>query len=130
MRRLAIAAAGLVAGALAAFFLLTASTSAEAGSHYDRQGVYAYGGNRFIIRELRRGDRVDMALYRLAGDQWERQGGTTTSVSRLRAARSGRAGGLDMIEEIYVHGHYLGQSDVDLDNPLNTDLNRGGNTFF
>lgn len=97
-------------------------TSADSGTRHNSQGVYQYGGNQFIVRKIRSGNRVYLRLYRLAGDQWEEQG--STAVPAQSAAKRRRGHYRSVAERVYHNGHYRGPINVDLDNPLNTSLNR------
>lgn len=105
----------------AVLFAVVAGGTAQAGSRAQDQGVYAYGGNRFIIRLTEQGPTTHLYAYRLAGDQWEPFGGTSmpTSLARSRTPHNG-----GIVERIYTGGTLVGYSDVDLDNPLNTHLNK------
>lgn len=106
-----------------------AATPASAAP-YERNGVYAVGGNKFIIRARQEGGTIYLRAYRLTGDQWERFGGTSLPASEVAARRQAvRNGGGGLIERIYFGGRLIGYSDIDLDNPLNTDLNRNLNCF-
>jgi len=100
------------------------ATTGNAASRYGSQGVYQYGGNDYIIRKIKSGSRLYLRLYRLAGDQWEEQGGT--SIPLNRAGKHARGPYRSYIERIYYTGRYRGPINIDLDNPLNTSLNRGG----
>ena len=106
--------------------LWISAPDAQAGK-YERNGVYAVGGNHFIIRVQRRADHLYLRAYRLAGDQWERWGRTTIPLRDLKRrenkARAGHSSG--SVDRIYFTGRLVGYSNVDLDNPYNTELNRG-----
>lgn len=105
----------------AILFAVVAVVATQAGSRARDQGVYGYGGNRFIIRLNVQGSTTYLYAYRLAGDQWEPFGGTSMP-TRLARSRTPHKGGV--VERIYTGGTLLGYSDVDLDNPLNTHLNK------
>lgn len=119
---------GVLASVIGAMLLVASATGVAA---YERNGIYAVGGNQFIVRVQQRGATVYLRAYRLAGDQWERYATTSFPAgevaARRAAARSGHGG---LIERIYFNGRLIGHSDVDLDNPLNTDLNLGGPDCF
>lgn len=116
-----------IAAAVMAIASLGISASDAQAGKYERNGVYAVGGNHFIIRVQRRADHLYLRAYRLAGDQWERWGRTTIPIRDLKRreaeALAGRSSG--SVDGIYFTGRIVGYSDVDLDNPLNTELNRG-----
>lgn len=119
IRNIAAAAVIVLAGSA----LTPDDTSAR---KYERNGIYAVGGNQFIVRLRRQGGYVYLRAYRLAGGQWERYGTARVDAGRLAQRRSevrrgARAG---IVERIYFTGRLIGYSTVDLDNPLNTELNR------
>jgi hypothetical protein len=118
----------MIATAMVCLISLAAATGVAA---YERNGIYGVGGNQFIVRVQQRGATVYLRAYRLAGDQWERYATTSfpagEMAARRAAARSGHSG---LVERIYFNGRLIGYSDVDLDNPLNTDLNLGGPDCF
>lgn len=102
-----------------------------ASAAYERNGIYAVGGNEFIVRVRQDGGTVYLRAYRLAGDQWERYATTSFPAAEMAARRAAtRAGHGGLVERIYFNGRLIGYSDVDLDNPLNTDLNLGGHDCF
>lgn len=116
-----------ILAALAAVMMVIAGVASAPveSAPYERNGVYAVGGNRFIIRVHKQGGTVYLRAYRQAGDQWERFGTTSVPASQMDARRAAvRNGGGGLIERIYFGGRLIGYSDLDLDNPLNTDLNR------
>jgi len=108
------AGAALAAAMVMALALLAPSGMAVAAE----QSIHSYGGNRFIVRKVARGQTVHLTLYRLAGDQWEWYAGTTTTRARLRAGRAG-----SLAERVYLDGRRHGSTSVDLRNPFNTMLN-------
>ena len=110
-----------LAATLAVTSLLLASLPAHAGSRAANQGIYAFNGNTFIIRVIPHGEVSYLRAYRLAGDQWEPFGYATmpTKYARARKPHTG-----SIVERIYTQGQLVGRSDVDLDNPLNTHLNK------
>lgn len=112
--------------AFAILFTVLAALPAGARDLARNQGVYAYGGNRFIIRVAERGAVTYLRAYRLAGDQWE-PFGATSMPTKLARTRTPYKGGL--VERIYTGGKLLGYSDVDLDNPYNTLLNKNFGGF-
>ena len=114
--------------AVSSFLLVTAPT-ADAGSRAENQGVYAFNGNTFIIRVIPRGDVSYLRAYRLAGDQWEPFGYATMPSGHARTRKPYKG---SLVERIYTQGRLIGRSDVDLDNPLNTHLNKnfGGRDGF
>jgi hypothetical protein len=118
-----------VRAALAAVIISAAALAPAAA--YERNGIYAVGGNEFIVRVQQRGGTIYLRAYRLAGDQWERYATTSfpagQTASRQAATRAGHG---SLVERIYFTGRLIGHSDVDLDNPLNTDLNLGGPDCF
>jgi hypothetical protein len=119
---------GLIATAMVCLVSLAA---APASSAYERNGIYAVGGNQFIVRVQQRGATVYLRAYRLAGDQWERYATTSFPAGEMAARRAAtRSGHGGLVERIYFNGRLIGYSDVDLDNPLNTDLNLGGSDCF
>jgi hypothetical protein len=93
----------------------------DAGSRAQNQGIYAYNGNTFIIRVTARGDVSYLRAYRLAGDQWEPFGYASMPTRYARARKPHRG---TLVERIYTQGQLVGHSDVDLNNPLNTLLNK------
>lgn len=107
--------------ALAFLFAALAAIPGDAGSRAKNQGIYAYNGNTFIIRTKRLGKITYLRAYRLAGDQWE-PFGATSMPTRLARSRTPYQGG--RTERIFTKGKLVGYSDVDLDNPLNTHLNK------
>lgn len=107
--------------ALALLFTALAIVPGDAGSRAESQGIYAYKGNTFIIRTDRKGDITYLRAYRLAGDQWEPFGATSMPSKHARSRTPYHNG---RIERIYTKGKLIGRSDVDLDNPLNTHLNK------
>lgn len=106
---------------LALLFTALAVVPGDAGSRAKSQGIYAYKGNTFIIRTARHGEVTYLRAYRLAGDQWE-PFGATSMPTRLARTRTPHHNG--RIERIYTKGKLVGHSNVDLDNPLNTHLNK------
>ena len=117
---------GLIAAAMVCIV-----SFAPASAAYERNGIYAVGGNEFIVRVHERGGTVYLRAYRLAGDQWERYATTSFPADAMAARRAAaRAGHGGLVERIYFNGRLIGHSDVDLDNPLNTDLNLGGPDCF
>ncbi len=109
------------AAVLAVAFAVLAAAPADAGPRAKSQGIYAFNGNTFIIRVIPRGETSYLRAYRLAGDQWEPFGYATmpTKYARVRKPHKG-----SLVERIYTQGRLVGHSDVDLDNPLNTHLNK------
>jgi hypothetical protein len=77
--------------------------------------LYQLGGNAFILREQTVGGTSHIRVYRQAGDQWERFGAGTRGAD-------GTYGGI--VARILRDGRYVGPSHVDLDDWMNTDLNR------
>ena len=106
---------------LAFLFAVQAAVPGEAGSRSGNQGVYAYNGNTYIIRTQRQGETTYLRSYRLVGDQWE-PFGATSMPTRLAQSRTPYRG--TRTERIYTQGKLIGHSDVDLDNPFNTLLNK------
>ncbi len=106
---------GLLAAALTSALMgLGSSAQARDQAH----AVYQYRGNQFIIRKMPAGHgRVYLYAYRRAGDQWEEH-----SIATVDAKSKHR--GNSIPELIYSRGRYIGRVVVDLDNPLNTDLNK------
>lgn len=127
LTRMSTVTRSFAAAAVVAIVSLWISAPHAQAGKYERNGVYAVGGNHFIIRVQRRADYLYLRAYRLAGDQWERWGRTTIPIHDLKRreakALAGRSSG--SVESIYFTGRIVGYSDVDLDNPLNTELNRG-----
>jgi len=121
-----------IRAALAAVIIATAGLAvAVPASAYERNGIYAVGGNQFIVRVQQRGATVYLRAYRLAGDQWERYATASFPAGQMAARRDAvRSGNGGLVERIYFNGRLIGYSDVDLDNPLNTDLNLGGPDCF
>ena len=107
--------------ALAAAFLSFGSLPADAGSRAKSQPIFAYKGNTYIIRKTRRGKTTYLRSYRLAGDQWEPYGATSMPTRLARTRKPYRGG---RTERVYTKGRIVGYSDVDLDNPYNTLLNK------
>jgi hypothetical protein len=119
---------GVLASVIGAMLLVASATGAAA---YERNGIYAVGGNQFIVRVQQRGATVYLRAYRLAGDQWERYATTSFPAAEMAARRAAtQSGHGGLVERIYFNGRLIGYSDVDLDNPLNTDLNLGGPDCF
>lgn len=118
------------AAAIAVLSLGAAPPDAQAGK-YERNGIYAVGGNQFIIRVKKDARNLYLRAYRLAGDQWEKYGRSTIPLHDLkrRKAKALSRGNSGSVDRIYFTGRLVGYSDVDLDNPLNTDLNRGSRRF-
>ncbi len=116
-----IAAAAVIA--IAGTILSPEETAAR---KYERNGVYAVGGNQFIVRLRRQGAYVYLRAYRRAGGQWERYGTARVAAARLAQRRSAvrRGARAGIVERIYFTGRLIGYSTIDLDNPLNTELNR------
>lgn len=110
-----------LAATLAVTSLLLAAVPANAGSRAASQGVYAFNGNTFIIRVIPHGEVSYLRAYRLAGDQWEPFGYATMPTGHARARKPYKD---SLVERIYTRGQLIGRSDVDLDNPLNTHLNK------
>ena len=106
---------------LAVLLAALATVPSDAGSRAKSQGIYAYNGNTFIIRLAERGATTYLRAYRLAGDQWEPFGYATMPTKYARARKPHRG---SLVERIYTGGRLVGYSDVDLDNPLNTLLNK------
>jgi hypothetical protein len=71
-------------------------------AHADKQSLYRLGGNNFILRERSGNGHPYITVYRQAGDQWEKFGHGVPAPD----------------------GSYGGPSHVDLDDWMNTDLNR------
>ena len=103
----------LIAAGFSALCVSGYSAFAADSSH----PVYMLGGNEFIIRKMPAGHgQVYLYAYRRAGNQWEHHSiATVDPGSKFR--------GNSIPERIYRRGTYLGRVSVDLDNPLNTDLN-------
>jgi hypothetical protein len=119
---------GVLGSVIGAMLLVASATGVAA---YERNGIYAVGGNQFIVRVQQRGATVYLRAYRLAGDQWERYATTSFPAGEMAARRAAtRSGHGGLVERIYFNGRLIGHSDVDLDNPLNTDLNLGGSDCF
>ncbi len=75
------------------------------------------GGNEFIIRKMPAGHgKIYLYAYRRAGQQWERHSIATVDP---RAKHHGNS----IPEQIYYKGRRIGSIVIDLDNPMNTDLN-------
>ena len=110
-----------LAAVLAFLFAALAAVPGDAGQRAKNQGIYAYNGNTFIIRTQRQGETTYLRSYRLAGDQWE-PFGATSMPTRLAQSRTPYRG--SRTERIYTQGKLVGYSNVDLDNPLNTLLNK------
>ncbi len=112
----------IIGGAVGLAVLGLAATAplapAHAGNHVHK--AYSYYNNEFIVREQPNGNRMGLTVYRLAGDQWERENGITVSMGQYKSRR-----GSAMAMRILREGRFLGRVKVDLDNPLNTDLNLG-----
>ncbi len=93
----------------------------------ERNGIYAVGGNQFIVRTRQSGSTLYLRLYRRAGDQWEPYARGSMPADdleyRRERARNGYARGL--AERIFFTGRLIGYTTIDLDNPINTHLNRG-----
>lgn len=105
----AMFAAAITAGA--------ASLSVPARAAERIHPVFQYGGNEFLIRRTPAGyGKVHLYAYRRAGNQWERH-----TVATIPA--HGRPYGNSIPERIYREGRRIGSVRIDLDNPLNTDLN-------
>jgi hypothetical protein len=92
---------------------------AQSGTGAERSyTIYRLGGNEFIIRKMPAGrGRIYLYAYRAAGDQWERH---SIAIVPARGKRRGNS----IPERVYYKGRRIGSIRVDLDNPLNTDLNR------
>lgn len=104
--------AALFAGVLLAFAAGLAGP-AQAG---DTQSLYRLGGNYFILREQTVAAQTTITAYRQAGDQWERYAhGTRRGADGTYAGTVGR---------ILSEGQYIGPSSIDLDDWMNTELNR------
>ena len=84
-------------------------------AHADKQSLYRLGGNNFILRERSGNGHPYITVYRQAGDQWEVYGHGTPRPD-------GSYGGL--VGRIRSRGQYVGPSRIDLDDWMNTDLNR------
>ncbi|QPC42440.1 hypothetical protein HW532_06800 [Kaustia mangrovi] len=128
------------AGAVACLLLVLAALAAWASPLEARSGernpVFRYGGNEFIIRRTVSGGTLYLRAYRAAGDQWEPYARTSLPVASEKARRREveawarnrnaplRHGKPSLVERIYFTGKPLGYSTIDLDNPMNTDLNR------
>ena len=110
-----------LAGALTFVFAVLAAVPGEAGSRSSNQGIYAYKGNTYIVRTQRQGETTYLRSYRLAGDQWE-PFGVTSMPTKLAKSRTPYRG--TRTERIYTQGKLIGYSDVDLDKPFNTLLNK------
>lgn len=127
LTRMSIVTRSFVAASVIAMMSLWISSPDAQARKFERNGIYAVGGNHFIIRVQRRADHLYLRAYRLAGDQWERWGRTTIPIRDLKRreakAHAGRSSG--SVDRIYFTGRLVGHTDVDLDNPLNTELNRG-----
>lgn len=96
--------------------LVIASASLPQGVHAEEsQSLYRLGGNAFILREQTGGGTSHIRVYRQAGDQWEHFGASTRGAD-------GTHGGI--VARILRDGRYVGPSHVDLDDWMNTDLNR------
>lgn len=111
----------LCAAALAAAFFAFSAPPGYADSRARDQPIFAYKGNTYIIRKTRRGDVTYLRSYRLAGDQWEPYGATSMPTKLAEARKPYRD---TRTERIYTKGRLVGYSSVDLDNPLNTHLNK------
>ena len=107
--------------ALAAVMMSFSSPSSDAGSRTKNQPVFAYKGNTYIIRKTRRGKITYLRSYRLAGDQWEPYGATSMPTKLAKSRKPYRG---TRTERIYTGGRLVGYSNVDLDNPYNTYLNK------
>ena len=110
-----------LAAAVAVSSILLTGTPVDAGSRAANQGIYAFNGNTFIIRVIPAGEISYLRAYRLTGDQWEPFGYATMPTKYARARKPHKG---TLVERIYTQGHLVGRSDVDLDNPLNTHLNK------
>ena len=110
-----------LAAALAVLFAVVAAPPGHAGPRAGDQGIYAYKGNTYIIRLTQHGDTTYLRSYRLTGDQWE-PFGATSMPTKLAQSRTPYRG--TRTERIYTQGKLSGHSDVDLDNPFNTLLNK------
>ena len=108
----------LKSGVLAASLLATSlAIATNAQARDEKHPVFMLGGNEFIIRKMPAGQgKVYLYAYRRAGDQWERHSIVTVDP---RAKHHGNS----IPERIYYKGRRIGYIVIDLDNPMNTDLN-------
>jgi len=111
---------------LTAILVSYGSPMSNAGPRAKDQPIFVYKGNTYIIRKTRRGQTTYLRSYRLAGDQWEPYGATSMP-TKLAEARKPYRG--TRTERIYTTGRLVGHSGVDLDNPLNTLLNKNFEPF-
>ena len=108
---------GKYAVGLADASLMALALSAPVSAAERSYTIYQLGGNEFIISKLPAGSgRVYLYAYRRAGDQWERH-----SIATVQARTKRR--GNSIPEQVYYKGRRIGSIRIDLDNPLNTDLN-------
>jgi hypothetical protein len=98
-----------------AALVIAAGSLPQAAHAEESQLLYQLGGNAFILREQTVGGTSHIRVYRQAGDQWERFGAGTRGAD-------GTYGGI--VARILRDGRYVGPSHVDLDDWMNTDLNR------
>lgn len=103
---------------LAASLLATSlSLGTAAQARDERHPVFMLGGNEFIIRKMPAGHgKIYLYAYRRSGQQWERHSIVTVDP---RAKHRGNS----IPERIYYNGRRIGSIVIDLDNPMNTDLN-------
>ncbi len=94
----------------------------------ERNPIFEYNGNRYIIRAQQSGGALYLRAYRAAGSAvWEPFGTATLpagSSQQHRKSLKAQSGRGSIVERIYFTGRPLGYSTVDLDNPLNTQLYR------
>lgn len=122
--------------AVAVLFASSAGLEARPG---ERNPIFGYGGNKFIVRTDVSGATLYLRAYRAAGSQWEPYANASLPAAAEKArrqevrawARDDRArlrfGTPSLVERIYFTGRPLGHSTVDLDNPMNTHLYRAPN---
>jgi hypothetical protein len=114
----------LTAAALGAGLALHAAPAAAGAG--ERNPVFAYNGNEYIIRARPHGGTVRLQAYRAQGSAvWEPFG--SASIPAAQFGRRGRNPGWNggsIVARIYFSGRLIGYSGVDLDNPYNTLLYR------
>jgi hypothetical protein len=108
---------------LTALIAIAAASTASARPG-ELNPVFAYAGNEFIIRAQPHGNTVYLRAYRAQGSAvWEPFG--TASIPAAQFGRRGRNPGWNggsIVARIYFTGHFIGYSDLDLDDPYNTLL--------
>lgn len=116
--------------------VLSASSAGLEARPGERNQIFGYGGNKFIVRADVSGGTLYLRAYRAAGSQWEPFGRASLPAAAEKARRSElrawagnngtrlRFGTPSLVERIYFTGRPLGYSTVDLDNPMNTHLYR------